>query len=81
MRIICFGIVCALGLFTPIWFFLGAGLVYALVWNGYELLIPAILIDAQFGSPHLTMVPYVYTLSLGVIMIGVEFLKPYFRFY
>jgi len=81
LRIITLVVLILLGYFTPIWLFAIGSAFYALYWkSGAEPLIIAVLIDVQFGS---TAFPwgYLYTLSVGVLVIATFFIRPYMRTY
>lgn len=80
-RLSMFGLLLLCGLFGPFWLFLGAAIVYAFVWTGYELLIIAVMIDLQFGSMSATWFGLLYTLSVGVVLMVTTVLKPHLRFY
>lgn len=80
MRIGIFIGVVLSGLLMPFWFFIACAFLYALWKPGYELIVLGMFIDAQFGIPE-NEFPYVYTLSLGILVLATSFLKPYLRFY
>lgn len=80
MRIIFFIGISIIGFLTPFWFFVGAVCVYSLIWRGYEMFVLGALIDAQFGFVTASM-PYLYTLSVCVILVCAELIKPYLTFY
>lgn len=77
---ISFCAVCLLGFFAPYVVFVGGVLLYALFWEGTELLILSVLIDAQFGVVGGGQM-YMYTLATGGILLSAVILKPYIRFY
>ena len=80
MRIFCFLGTVLIALFLPFWAFVLAALVYALVWNAYELLVLALFIDAEFGDRSQS-IWYLYTLSVACILTFTLYSKPYLRFY
>lgn len=53
-------------------------LLYALVWNAYELVVLAFFIDAYFGLAY--PFPY-YTCGVCLLLIMVQWIKPYLLFY
>jgi hypothetical protein len=80
VRIISFlGIVLS-ALFLPVWLFALLTLVYAFLFSPYEVLVLAVLVDAQFGDVGLP-VWYAYTLVASLVLLFVVYLKPYLRFY
>lgn len=80
LRIIAFILLTLLGYSTPVWVFVPAVGLYIAIWRGYELLILSAFIDAQFGQGGL-LFGYVYTLSVGLILLVAELLKPRLRLY
>lgn len=67
-------------LFLPFWVSVCFMLLYAYVYSAYELLLIAVLIDAQFGSAE-NGLWYLYTLSASFILILTVYTKPHLRFY
>lgn len=80
MRIVIFAGVAAFALLTPLYVFIPMALLYALWRPAYELIILGAVIDAQFGL-GIASFGYLYTLVLGAIVLGAEFLKPHLSFY
>ncbi len=80
MRIFVFSLLFLIALLLPIWAFIPCAIAYVLWKPGYELMGIGIIIDSQFGMGSIPL-GYVYTLSLGVLVLGAEFLKPHLSFY
>lgn len=80
LRIVCFSGAVLAALFLPFWFFLLIACVYALLFTSYELLILAVLVDAQFGNRE-EGIWFIYTLATSIIVILSAYLKPHLRFY
>ncbi len=78
MRIFFFILMCFLALLTPFPLFLFASLLYVFLYDGYELLLIGMYIDLVFGT---TVSSYVYTLSLGGLIVAGTILKPYMSWY
>lgn len=67
-------------LYLPFWCFAILACIYTCVWLPYELLIIAVLVDAQFGSaPFATS--YLYTLTTSIFIVTSIYAKPFLRFY
>ena len=79
-RIIAFLFLALIGYFMPAPVFLAAAALYIAWWSGYELLVIAAFIDAQFGQGG-AFFGYFYTLVVGVFLILAVLLKPRLRFY
>ena len=75
MRIWCGLLMILVALYLPFWCFAVLSFVYTCVWLPYELLILAVLIDAQFGSA------YAYTLAISIFILASIYTKPFLRFY
>lgn len=73
VRIIVFFTLLVLSTMMPLFVFVPAALMYALVWRGYELIMLGMLIDAYFGVD--VVVPY-YTLIAGFLVASAEWVKP-----
>lgn len=76
---------CSLGmvlvaLFLPFWIFALLAFFYACVWTPYELLVIAVLIDAQFGNSELG-ISCMYTLVASIFFVAGTYIKPLLRFY
>lgn len=81
MRIFCFFIIVIIGYLTPFWIFLPAVVLYAMSFKGaYELFLPALLIDAQFGW-HGALYGLMYTGAVGGVLLFAVVVKPYLRAY
>lgn len=80
MRIIIFIGLLVLSLFVPFWIFLPFVFLYALWQSAYELIILGMFIDAQFGLSAVSF-GYLYTFTLGTIVLVAEFIKPHMSFY
>jgi hypothetical protein len=78
MRIISFLFLLVLSIFTPFPVFLFVALVYIFVWTGYELLVIAVFLDTLFG---ITTTSFLYTLSIGVLLLCAEVFRPYLSWY
>jgi len=78
VRSISFGILVGIGLFLPFWIFLIAASLYIFVWRGYEVLLIAASIDIQFGvsTPYM-MYGYLYTISVGVLLMATTIIRPH----
>lgn len=79
-RIFYFILVFMSALFLPVWIFGPLAVIYALAFSGYELLVIALLVDAQFGDTSRTLW-YGYTLMVSVILLAAVAAKPYLKFY
>lgn len=80
MRIFIFCILILIALLSPFWFFAFLALLYALWQRGFELIALGMCIDAQFGTAGVAF-PYLYTVSMGAIVLILELLKPHLAFY
>lgn len=69
--------VLAVALPTP--FLIIAGLIYALRYTAYELILIAFSIDAFYGL-HTPLLPY-YTITAVLGLIFIEWLKPHLSVY
>ncbi len=78
-RTISFIIVLVTTVYTSFWFFLPLALFYLFMFDGLEILVLAVCIDALFGNSH--SFPYLYTVTTSGIMIGMMIIKPHLRFY
>ena len=78
IRIISFLFVLVSALFLPSWFFVLATLIYGFVYQPYELLLIAIMIDVQFGDVGNTL-NYYYSGVVILISLILLFLKPQLR--
>lgn len=78
MRIFAFIVLLIGSCLTSLPVFLFGALLYMLVWPGYELLIIGVLIDSVFGTESFSLV---YTLSLGLMLVVLEVLRPYLSWY
>jgi len=67
-------------LFLPLWIVVPIVCLYALVFTGYELLILAVCMDAQFGDMR-HGIWYMYTLFVSVVLLCAIKIKPHLRFY
>ena len=80
LRILSFSVLICIGYLTPLPVFIVGAIMYVLIWHGYEVLILAALIDAQFGVvPSIFM--FTYTVSAMCIILVAHYIKPYLRFY
>jgi hypothetical protein len=80
MRIFLFIVIILIALFLPLWAFVIAASIYALLYTPYELLVLAVCIDAQFGDPSRGLW-FLYTLCVAGVLLGSVFIKPQLRFY
>lgn len=80
MHIFFFICVTIIGFIGPFPLFLGSTLLYMFLFNDMTLLVTAVCIDACFGV-SLSEPQYVYTLSVGVMLLGALTVKPFLRFY
>jgi hypothetical protein len=81
MRIIAFIIVALIAYLGPFWLLLPLALIYAMLFKApFELFIPALLIDAQFGGDGMLW-GIKYTLGIGATVLFAELMKPYLRFH
>lgn len=79
MRIFCFILLACIGYFAPFWLFALSAVVYAMAFRAaYELFLPALLIDAQFGW-HGALYGLMYTLTAGGVLLFAAVVKPYLR--
>lgn len=79
MRIFCFVLLTLIAYFAPFWLFLLAAFVYAMAFqSAYELFLPAVLIDAQFGWNGVLW-GLLYTLAVSGSLLVATVLKPYLR--
>ena len=78
MRLIAGLIIFVVSIFVPPLVILPLAILHALSWFALELIVFAALIDIYFGV--VSDLPY-YTLSAIVIVLVVEYLKPYLTFY
>lgn len=79
-QILAFIVVILGAYFAPFPVFVLFALGYIVFWQGYELLVLAALIDLQFGSGG-ALYGYLYTVTVGTILLGAILLKPHLRFY
>ncbi len=80
MRILMFIGVALIGFLLPFWAFCIAAACY-IVWKpGYELIVLGVCIDAQFGMSLLS-VPYLYTVSVAVLLLVFNLMKPHLSIY
>lgn len=63
---------------VPLPFFLSGALLYALIFTGSELLIIGIVVDSIFG---IEATSFIYTLSLGGLIVFATVLKPFMSWY
>ena len=80
LRVLSFCVVVIVGYLLPFWAFAAAACVYAVLFGPYELLILAVIIDAQFGE-FSRGAWYSYTLLCSVVLVVVTCARPYLRFY
>jgi hypothetical protein len=80
MRILFLLALVVIGYSTPFWFFIVCGALYVILWQGYELMVLGVLIDAQFAEPSIPLM-YLYTLSSTALMLFALAIKPHLRFY
>ncbi len=78
IRISAFILLGFIGTLTPFPFFIFCSFLYIFFWSGIELLLITIWIDSIFGT---TTTSFLYTLSLGIILISGQFLRPYLSWY
>lgn len=80
MRIWCGLLMILVALYLPFWCFALMAFIYTCIWLPYELLVLAVLIDAQFGSTQLVH-SYTYTLAISIFILASIYTKPFLRFY
>lgn len=80
MRILAFIIVFAVALMMPWWFFLLVAAAYVLRWQGLELLVIAVLVDAQFGTSGV-LYGALYTTTVATLVLLGTLIKPHLRAY
>ena len=78
MRLIAGLIIFIVSIFVPPLVILPLAILHSLSWFALELIIFAALIDVYFGV--VSGLPY-YTLGAIIIVLVVEYLKPYLTFY
>jgi hypothetical protein len=78
IRIGAFVALSLIGIVSPFPFFLFCAFLYVFLWSGVELLIIGICIDSFFGT---TSTSFLYTLSLGILLLFGELLRPYLSWY
>jgi hypothetical protein len=78
LRIALFSILALTALLAPLPVFLFGACIYIFFWSGHELLAVGIVIDSVYGT---TSTSFLYTLSLGTILIIFSFLRPYLSWY
>jgi hypothetical protein len=78
MRLISWCIIFFLSFSTPWWVFALVSWGYALIWDGYELLVIAVIIDSIFWGGQSTPL---YTILAGSALLGIAVLKPRIRWY
>lgn len=78
MRTAVFCMLSILALYTPIPLFLFCAFLYMSVWSGYELLVIGVCIDCVFGPSASS---FLYTFSIGAILLCAEFVRPYLSWY
>ncbi len=78
MRIIFFIGVFLTGICVPFVLFLIPLIAYLCIWSGFELLIIGVIIDSIFGTGKF---PYMYTATIGVLLIAATFARPYMSWY
>lgn len=66
------------GVLTPFPFFIFCALLSVFLISGSEVLIIGVWIDSIFGT---TTTSFLYTLSLGSLLIGATLLRPYLSWY
>ncbi len=65
------------GIVGPLSVFIILGVLYSLIYRGYELLFVGAVIDGYYG---LSLWP-IYTTVILFVVCGLELLKPYLLFY
>ncbi len=78
MRIAAFIILLITALTTPLPFFLFCAFLYIFIWTGFEILIIAAFVDSVFG---MTATSLLYTISVGILLLSAEVLRPYLSWY
>lgn len=78
MRYLSFFTLVALALLTPYPLFLFGVFLYLLVYTGYELLLITLVIDSVFG---MSTTSFLYTQSVGVLLLLSVVGKPYMSWY
>ncbi len=78
IRILMFTIFLVIALTTPREVFFFAVLVLLLIERAPELLIIGVIIDGVFGT---TSYHFFYTAFTGLLMLGVEIIRPYLSWY
>lgn len=63
----------------PLWVFLPIVILYTFYYDGIEIILIAVLVDAYFGYGH-TSVPWYTVAALGLLIL-VRFLRPYVSMY
>lgn len=79
MRMAAYISIIFVALMSPWWFFGCCVFCYVLIWQGFELIPLAFVVDAQFGSTG--AIWYLYLSVTLVLVYGAYFAKPYIRFY
>ena len=78
-RIIVWTLLLFLASTMPLPFLMLFVVLYALKWSAYELIVLGVLIDGYFGF---TIHEWpLYTISIVIVVIGVEFIRPRLSFY
>lgn len=80
MRLFIFCLLILIALNVPFFVFFVCAFLYALWRPAYELIVLGICIDALFGGA-ISVHGFLYTVSLGVLVLGAEVLKPHVSFY
>ncbi len=79
MRIILLLTLMISGVMGFVWLFAGLVILYTFLYFGAETIIVAMMIDAYFG--YTTGVWFIYTLSVSVLLIASQYVKPHLWVY
>lgn len=80
MRVLIFLVLIYLALFSSWYWWLPLAIFYSLWRPAYELIALGLLIDVQFGMGTASF-PFIYTVVMTALVLGVELLKPYLSYY
>ncbi len=78
LRISSFLVLMLVSILAPLPLFLFGVGIYIFFWSGHELLAIGIIIDSVYGT---TATSFLYTLSIGTLLVIFSFLRPYLSWY
>lgn len=78
LHIASFILLAFISILAPLPLFLFAAVIYVFFWTGHELLAIGIVIDSVYGT---TSTSFLYTLSIGTLLLIFSFLRPYLSWY